>query len=214
MSAPELVGVAAFDFDGTLSRRDTVVPFLERLMGRRRMLTKFGGRAPQIGLAAARRDRDRLRAIATRAAFSELPVDELARHAATYGAAVIASGLRTDAVALVEHHRRAGHRTVIVSASYTDYLIPIAAHLGIDAVLATQVGVGSDGRCTGTLLGPNCRGPEKVVRLSRWLADTRLDRRDVELWAYGDSSGDRELLAYADHPVWVGGRVGSVAPTV
>jgi phosphatidylglycerophosphatase C len=214
MTDPDRVGVAAFDFDGTLTRRDTVVPFLERLIGRRRLWAQLGSSAPHLGLAAARRDRDRLRAIATRAAFTGLAVDELARQAATHASAIIADGLRSDTVAIVDAHRRAGHRTVIVSASYTDYLVPLAEHLGIDAVLATRVEIGADGRCTGRLHGPNCRGPEKLVRLMRWFDEAGLERSNVETWAYGDSTGDRELLADADHPVWVGRRIGSVAPTV
>jgi phosphatidylglycerophosphatase C len=64
--------------------------------------------------------------------------------------------------------------------------------------------VGSDGRLTGELASPNVRREEKVRRLEAWLGDDG----PVELWAYGDSDGDRELLARADHPVRVrGGRL-------
>ena len=38
-------------------------------------------------------------------------------------------------------------------------------------------------------------------------------RERVTLWAYGDSEGDRALLDYADHAVWVGRRLDSVAPS-
>ena len=62
--------------------------------------------------------------------------------------------------------------------------------------------MGSDGLLTGEMVGPNVRGEEKAVRLRRWLGD------DVPemIWAYGNSSGDTELLAMADVPVWVAGR--------
>jgi phosphoserine phosphatase len=60
----------------------------------------------------------------------------------------------------------------------------------------------SGGRLTGRLVGENCRGREKELRLRAWLAANGLE--DAELWAYGDSAGDAELLAGADHPVWVG----------
>ena len=49
----------------------------------------------------------------------------------------------------------------------------------------------------------NCRGPEKARRLLAWLDANHGGRDAVELWAYGDSPGDRELLAAADKPVWV-----------
>jgi phosphoserine phosphatase len=52
-----------------------------------------------------------------------------------------------------------------------------------------------DGRITGRLSGRNCYGPEKVERLEEVLG--KLDNYLV--YAYGDSKGDRELLAVADH---------------
>ena len=69
--------------------------------------------------------------------------------------------------------------------------------------MATELEVDADGRCTGALVGGNCRGPEKVRRLHAWLDAHHGGRDAVELWAYGDSPGDRELLAAADRPVWV-----------
>jgi phosphatidylglycerophosphatase C len=79
-------------------------------------------------------------------------------------------------------------------------------------VLATRLAVDDDGRCTGALDGANCRGPEKVRRLHAWLDESHGGRRGVVVWAYGDSTGDRELLADADHPVRVGRPLVSVAP--
>ena len=52
------------------------------------------------------------------------------------------------------------------------------------------------------MIGPNCRGAEKVRRLTDWLGGEAPGR----LWAYGNSSGDRELLAAAHEPTWVGRR--------
>jgi len=74
--------------------------------------------------------------------------------------------------------------------------------LDVDAVLCTQLAVGSEGRLTGGLRGPNCRGPEKERRLREWLHGRGVDA--PALWAYGDSAGDDALLAMADHPVRVG----------
>jgi phosphatidylglycerophosphatase C len=123
--------------------------------------------------------------------------------------------LRDDTVARLSWHRKQGHLVVLVSASYGLYLDVLGRTLGVDAVLATRLA--SDGATfTGTLVGKNCRGPEKLRRLDEWLA-TRdgVDggRHGVVLWAYGDSAGDRELLGAADHPVWATTRLGSVPST-
>ncbi len=87
---------------------------------------------------------------------------------------------------------------MIVSASLADYLRPIAEHLRFDAVLATELEIGDDGRLTGPS-GANVRGAEKARRLDEWLAGAT-----PFVWAYGDSSGDNELWARADRPsAWV-----------
>jgi phosphatidylglycerophosphatase C len=66
----------------------------------------------------------------------------------------------------------------------------------------------------GELVGANCRGPEKLRRFDEWLASRGMARGDgLVLWAYGDSAGDRELLAAADHPVWASTPVASVPAT-
>jgi phosphatidylglycerophosphatase C len=87
---------------------------------------------------------------------------------------------------------------VIVSASLGAYLRPIAEQLRFDAVLCTELEVGTDGVLTGRMDGPNVRGLEKARRLDHFL-----DGRPAAVWAYGDSSGDRELWARADHAVRV-----------
>ena len=68
-------------------------------------------------------------------------------------------------------HRTQGHRLVIISASLGAYLRPIGERLRFDAVLATELEAGPDGRLTGRIAGENVRGPEKARRLdsvARW----------------------------------------------
>ena len=60
--------------------------------------------------------------------------------------------------------------------------------------------------------GCNCRAAEKRRRLEQWLEEQRWVH--AEVWAYGDSAGDRELLARADHAVWVNGATISEIPEV
>jgi phosphatidylglycerophosphatase C len=205
--------VAAFDVDGTLTRRDCVVPFLWRL-GAARLVLGLARRAPAVVSALARRDRDRLKELATAVAFRGRSVAAVERVAAAFGDE-IERWLRDDTAARLAWHRKQGHLVVLVSASYGLYLDVLGRTLGVDAVLATRLA--SDGATfTGMLVGRNCRGPEKLRRLDEWLA-TRdgVDggRQGVVLWAYGDSAGDRELLGAADHPVWATTRLGNVPST-
>lgn len=195
------VVVAAFDVDGTLTVRDCVVPFLARLSGGRARLGARLARRP-IGLlgAAARADRDAVKAVATRAVLAGRDLERVEDEGRAFAGLITRSWLRADTLARLRWHREQGHRVVLVSASYEVYVTPLAAALGADAV-ATRLAT-ADGTLTGALDGPNCRGGEKVVRLRAWQAAAGVD--GAELWAYGDSAGDDELLAAADHAVRVG----------
>ncbi len=197
------VVVAAFDVDHTVTTSDCVVPFMRRVAGTAPFVARVGVGALRHLPAVVRRDRDHLKAIAARAAFAGRPLAEVERLGEAFAAEVAASSLRPDTMARMRWHHDQGHDVVFVSASFTAYLRPLARRLGVvTGVLGTELVVAPDGRCTGELLGGNCRGPAKVRRLHWWLDEHRGGRAAVDVWAYGDSPGDRELLADADHPVW------------
>ena len=213
MSAGGKPVVVAIDFDETITTGDTVVPFMLRVAGPAGLALGLLRRLPRLVPALVRRDRSAVRAVGTAAVFTGRPAARITELARAWGREIVASKLRDDVVARLRWHLAAGHRVVIVSASYEDYLHVVAEHLGLHGAVGTRLEVGPDGRCTGRLHGANCRAAEKVVRLDEWLAGQGLARAAVTLWAYGDSAGDRELLAVADHPVWAKETLASVAPT-
>jgi phosphatidylglycerophosphatase C len=199
-SAGKTECVAAFDFDGTLSTRDNFLPYLRIVAGTGDLARAIAAAVP--ALAASRRDprqRDVAKAIVIRGTLAGRSEAYLRDVGARYARLVVARYLAPDSLARLEAHRADGHALVLVSASLHVYLDAIAELLGVDAVLATALAVDADGRCTGELAGANVRGVEKVRRLDEWLAG-----RDMVVHAYGDSSGDDELLARADHGTRVG----------
>lgn len=188
--------VAAFDLDKTLTRRDCVLPFAWRL-GRLRLVVRLVADLPRLAVAAARRNRDEVKAVLTRCAFRGQTVERVRAVGSDFAEFVTREWMRSDTTARLRWHREQGHRVVLVSASYAPYVEPIGRHLGADAVLATEIDVDRNGRCSGRLRGANCRGPEKERRLREWMAE----RGHVEpvIFAYGDSTGDTHLLAMAHH---------------
>jgi phosphatidylglycerophosphatase C len=197
--------VAAFDFDGTLSRRDTLVPFLARVGGRRR----FAAVCARLGLSGVRgglaiRNRDDVKAAMLRHLFEGRSEDELRTRGELYARDLLSDQLRPMVLDRLHRHRDAGHRTLIVSASLVYYLEPLAAELGIDGVIGVEPEV-SDGVLTGALARPNVRAGQKAVRLREWL-DAPADGPIPEtfLWGYGNSSGDHQLLALAQRAYWLG----------
>lgn len=189
--------VAAFDFDGTITHRDTLVPFLRHLRGGPRFTAAFAAAGPALAAGG----REAYKAAVLRRLLRGVPADELTRRARSYGER-LPDQFRPEMVERIRWHQGEGHEVVIVSASLRAYLDPVVDHLGLDGVCAVELEVGDDGRLTGRMVGPNCRGAEKVTRLTGWLGGDAPER----LWAYGNSSGDRELLAAAHEPTWVGRR--------
>jgi phosphatidylglycerophosphatase C len=201
--------VAAFDFDGTLTTRDTFVPFLVAARGWRRVATVA---APRIGgLLRSRHDdseRDRTKAAILHALFRDQALDVVNRIAELHAARIAQRWLRNDVLARLEWHRSQDHEIVIVSASLRNYIDPIAQQLGIQQVFATTLATDPiTGRYTGALVGNNVRGAEKATLLRSFV-----NGDDATVWAYGDSAGDRALLAAADHPTWVTEAPLSAAP--
>lgn len=203
MSPTEQPGVvlAAFDLDKTLTTRDCVFPFLWTL-GRRRFALGLVTRLPALVSAGIRGDRDRAKTVITRAALAGRTITEVREHADQFAERVRNKWLRPDTKARLAWHVASGHAVVIVSASYDPYVQLLADGLGAHAAIATRIEVGADGRCTGEIEGQNCRGSEKVTRLTAWLDSASV--RPNEMYAYGDSAGDRQLLAMADRPFWIG----------
>jgi phosphatidylglycerophosphatase C len=203
--APSRPVVAAFDVDGTLTVRDCVVPFLKQTAGLPRLVVSLLARPVALVRAALARDRDALKALAARSLRGR-SVSEINSIGEAFAERVAGSWLRSDTQRRLQWHLDQHHEVILVSASLRPYLDPLAKRLGASTVLCCELEI-SNRLLTGRLAGANCRGPEKERRVREWLAG-----RDVELWAYGDSSGDRELLAMADRPHLVKDVIVEAAP--
>lgn len=199
-AATRAVVVAAFDVDKTLTTRDCVVPFL-RLVGGRRFVLRLLRRSPVLIGSVLRRRRDRIKAVVTRVALAERPLAEVDAAAQVFAERVWGRHMRPDTVARLRWHLAQDHRVVLVSASYRNYLEPLARRLGAHAVLSTELEV-VDGVCTGELQGANCRAGVKVERLRAWIDDHGWDSTVIH--AYGDSAGDLPMLGIAHHAYRVG----------
>jgi phosphatidylglycerophosphatase C len=201
VTAPEAVRrpVAAFDFDGTISHRDTLAPFLAEVVGTGAFVRAVLSRTPRlVGVSLGRIDRDLEKEALIRRLLAGRTTESIEAAGAAYATRLWERRrFRPAMLDRMRWHRDAGHEIVIVSASLEVYLRPLAPLLGADHAIGCLL-ESEGGVVTGDLIGGNVRGPEKVRRLDAWLGDG-----PVELWAYGESSGADELLARADHPTRV-----------
>jgi phosphatidylglycerophosphatase C len=185
--------LVAFDFDGTLTVRDSFTAFLKWRAGSARYTAGIVRLAPAIVGYLFHRNRGRLKAAAAREFLrgaKRESLEEDARRFAEWAAPLL---FRPDAIATWRRWRAKGAKTVIVTASPDFLVAPFARGLGADALIGSALAFDESERATGALYGPNCRGKEKVKRLQEVFGE------DVRLAAaYGDTSGDRDMLKIAE----------------
>lgn len=186
--------IAAFDFDGTLTTRDTLPAFIRFACGWRRFLTGFLRYSPQLILMKLHlysngKIKQRM--------FSHFFKGwDYAQFQAT--GAAFCSQIETmrnqNVIRQLEAHLEQGHTVYVITGSILDWVQPWCEKAGVHAIIATEVEVDDHNVITGRFKTPNCYGQEKVNRLLQ----LEPARDTYTLYAYGDSHGDKELLAMAD----------------
>ncbi len=185
--------LVAFDFDGTLTCRDSFRDFLAWRAGARRFALEMARLAPAFAVYLRRRDRGRLKQAIVARFFAGATHDELASEAARYAADRSTALFRPDALACWKRWQAQDARLIIVTATPEFIVQPFAHGLGAWRLIGTRLRFDGEGRLASGFDGPNCRGPEKVARLRAEFGE------DVQLEAaYGDSDGDADMLALAE----------------
>ncbi len=186
--------IAAFDVDGTLTWADSFTLFLRFAVGRSGFFIRLVRLTPSFfayGFKQISRATLKERIIA--AFFSGMDVARYQALCADYARFIYPIIARPDALARLRAHQGIQDRVVFVSASLQDYLACWAKDLGVEAVLATRVEM-VGGKLTGRLDGPNCWGPQKIAAIQGTYGEVPL------VAAYGDTRGDKEMLAAAQNP--------------
>lgn len=187
--------LVAFDFDGTLTWKDSFMAFLRWRAGGRRYAAGMARLAPSAFAYLGHRDRERLKTRAVREFLAGVPRAELEADAQRFASQRARRLLRPDATQVWKRWQGQGARLVIVTASPEIIVAPFARGLGAERLIGTRLAYDEHDCVTGDFIGPNCRGPEKVVRLREAYGE------DMVLEAaYGDTDGDREMLAIALEP--------------
>ncbi|MFI4869960.1 MAG: HAD-IB family hydrolase [Steroidobacterales bacterium] len=179
--------LAVFDLDGTITRRDTLAPFLWGFLWRRPW------RLPRLLLvlpAAARflidRDRGAIKGAVIHAALGGARRASIERWAERFVAGLLQRALYAEALGAIATHRARGDRLLLMSASTDLYVPRIARALGFDETICSEVRWRADGRLDGRLATANCRGEEKRRCLAAVIARDAPGR----VCAYGDSRAD------------------------
>jgi len=190
--------IAAFDFDGTITMRDTLLSFLFFAAGKWPTLRKLAGMTPEmLGYILNKLSRQEVKEKILTGFFAGMPVSQLSELGESFSrSSTLKHLIRPAAKRRIEWHRHQQHRCVLVSASIDLYLEPWGKLAGFDDVICSRLEVSPGGTVTGKLKGLNCWGAEKKHRLEERFGP----KENYILYFYGDSRGDQELLASADYP--------------
>jgi len=185
--------LVAFDFDGTLTVRDSFTAYLAWKAGAVRWWAGILQLSPALAAYLFHRDRGKLKGAFVRHFLGGESLEAIEQSARDFAQVRGQSLLRPDAVAAWRRWRSMGAKIVIVTASPETIVAPFARGLGADMLIGSRLSVDGNGKVLGPLEGANCRGAEKVKRLlEAYGPDVRLTA------AYGDTSGDKEMLRMAD----------------
>ena len=182
--------IYAFDFDGTLTTKDTLLEFIRYAKGT--LAFAFGFLRythllvlMKLGLYPNWKAKQKVFAHF----FKDMTIDDFDAICQKF-AASSRHLLRPKGIEAINQALNEGSEVLIISASIDNWVQPFFPEV---KVLGTQIEV-KDGKLTGRFLTKNCYGEEKVNRLKALYPN----RQDYHLTAFGDSNGDKELLAYAD----------------
>ena len=189
--------IYCFDFDGTLTTSDTLLEFIKYAKGTGRFLMVFLMYSPLLVLMKLHlypnwKAKQQIFAHL----FAGMRIEKF--DALCHGFAEENQHLlRPKGITLMHEALVAGAQVFIVSASIDNWVRPFfdIRNLKGVQVLGTQIEV-EDGKLTGRFKSNNCYGKEKVHRIAEVLKS--FERSEYEIEAFGDSRGDKEMLAFAD----------------
>ncbi len=190
---------AFFDFDDTLSKGDSIFPYLLYCIRR--------GLAPkrQLFKAAAGFLRWKIQPSSGRAVkemtlsyIKGRTVEDMDGIARDFFRDVQQKFFFEDAAPELFRLREQGAKIVVVSASSDLYMKVLPEFLPVDAVISTVCET-ENGVYTGKI-GKNCKGEEKVRRINEWLDAQGLSIDKEKSSGYGDSPSDAYMMRLTARP--------------
>ena len=185
--------IAFFDFDGTITEKDTLLEFIRFSKGNARFNLGFLLSSPwliayKLRLISNQRAKERILTFF----FGRCPVNTFSAYCDRFSAEILPGLIRPGALVEISRLKEAGADVIIVSASPENWIRPWATAMQV-TLLATRLEV-SGNRLTGRIEGANCHGEEKVRRIR----DAYQLKEYSQVYAYGDTKGDLPMLALAD----------------
>ena len=187
--------IAFFDFDGTISNKDSLVEFIQYAVGKPRYYMGIIYLTPiLIAFKLKIIKNHKAKEMFLSHFFKNWNRDKFINIADKYSLEELDKIVRKKALDKIKWHKNQGDKVVVVSASIHCWLLEWCKREDI-SLISTKLDY-IDDKLTGKFATPNCHGKEKVSRIHEayYLKDYNI------IYAYGDSLGDKELLELAHKP--------------
>lgn len=187
--------LALFDFDGTVTNKDSFVDFIFYSTKKYKIVLGMILLSPvligyYLNIVSSRFMKETVLAFL----YKNMEYGKFREIASLYSITRLNSIIRKDALEKIEWHKKKNHHIYIITASNEEWLQAWCESWNIH-LISNKLEV-KDGVITGKLSTINCLGIEKVNRLK-----SLIDLSNYEaIYAYGDSKGDKEMLTLAHHP--------------
>lgn len=196
--------IAYFDFDGTITRRDTLVPFLIYVIGWSKFLVKLPLLIPIVlmyilKIITNEQAKQKTLTILIKG-YSE---DFLEAKAKEFARFQLDKFIKPEIYYKIEYHLEHGHSIILISANLAIYLKYWAKIHKLNCAIATEIEF-INGKATGKLATKNCYGEQKIIRINQFL-EKYPEFNLAYGYGYGNSKGDYELLNYVNEAYWVSG---------
>jgi phosphatidylglycerophosphatase C len=181
-----------FDFDGTITTKDTLLEFIRFYHGSLKFLIGFALLSPVIALHLFKIIPNwKAKQFVLTWFFKDESVEQFAAKCDNFTHKIIPSLIRPQALVAIQNHKQNNDEVVVISASAENWVAPWCKALGLPCIATRLEAV--HGKLTGKIVEKNCYGAEKVSRLLMHYSLNDFS----SIVAYGDSSGDKEMLAVA-----------------
>ena len=186
--------VAFFDFDHTITTKDSFLDFITYVKGRRALYTAMlrfvlPSIGYKLGLVSGATIKERYLTYF----FKDLPISQFKEWGTSYAKEQLPNIIHPKALARIKWHQSQGHEIVVVTASIDYWIVEWTNSMKLE-LIATQLEQ-NQALLTGRLDGGNCNGQEKVKRIS-----AKYNFENIEdSYGYGNSGGDKPMLSLVNH---------------
>jgi phosphatidylglycerophosphatase C len=186
--------LALFDFDGTITNKDSFVEFIRFYKGSGSLIIGFIVLSPILLLYKLKIIKNwKAKEKVVTYFFKNEPFKDFCLKSTEFSIKVIPDLIKPDALQTIKWHLDNGDRVIVISASFENWLADWCKSMNLE-LIGSKLEV-RDGIITGKIDGRNCYGIEKVIRLKQYLDISQYS----EIYSYGDSKGDLAILELADH---------------